>query len=283
MRPIHLVYLVLSAAAFVAANPISPARSPTSDTTHRLAVRQSSPADGDASPDVVLPPVEEVFALMAAPDTTAPSLASSVASSVVSPSPSTPSPLEKAQQSKPAPGTTHPSRLIFVAVVILAMLAVIIAVYVFSHHRHQMRMSKLDQLDGVSVIKKQGSDKDDEKHCSIVDISRNFPRSKFSVTSSDYPISARGTVTSYASTSDASTDDGNYDQHRDSVYAREQDRGMMDPAHFFALRSSSMSASPPRHSRIGSEPAFGIPRYDERSSRRSRSVTVSGGSMHWQY
>ncbi|KAF7325935.1 hypothetical protein MKEN_00444400 [Mycena kentingensis (nom. inval.)] len=309
MRPIQLVYIALAAAAVSAApipdSPAAPADTPSADF--------SSPAGSlDLDTDnydldslglddemVALPPVNEVFAIMAAATLTEPTATNSIhqglgiaSSPVVSPSQGIvpTSDQETAASHGPSP-LAH--RLIFVSVVLLSMVAVIIAVYAVSYHRHKLRMNK---LDGVASLKRESKAKEKGIHgrCSVMDISsRNFPRSKFSVTSSDYPVSVRiSYASSQASSSSSSSDNDSEARASDidtdsmdeyyreqDVYEREQERGrMMNAAYFFVLRSSSMAASPPRHSRIGSAPVFGIPRFDLRRDHSRRSQSVSGGN-----
>ncbi|KAJ7064854.1 hypothetical protein C8F01DRAFT_1354604 [Mycena amicta] len=283
MRPIQLVYIAL-AASFAASAPIP--------TSQALEDSPSSPVNPDSA--VALPPVDEVFAIMAA-NTATQSLATPTATNAMHPGlglvstppavdqPSASPTLSAGQEVVTSRGSSPLAhRLTFVLVVILSMVAVIIAVYAISYHRHKLRMNR---LDGLVAVKKQIKEKEKESlgRCSVVDISRNFPRSKFSVTSSDYPISTR---ISYASTSSSGSSESESTSDCDSqadaayyeqdIYEREQERGrMMNVAHLFALRSSSMAASPPRHSRFGSAPVFGVPRFDQ--SRRSRSVSGGNG------
>jgi len=236
-----------------------------------------------ATPDVVLPPIAEVFAIMAAasssqspssstsPSATAdvihlgPGLASSPTIERIEISPT----VSSSQHTDP-PHDNAPlaHKFIFVSVVILSMIAVVLAVYAFSYHRRR-RQEKRMQM-GVDC---QLPEEKEKGRCSVVDISRNFPRSKFSVTSSDYPISAR--TSSCESESDC-TSDADSASYRDSSYGR----GLMNPALFFSLRASSMASSH-RHSRNGSAPVFGIPRFDARREQSRRSRSVSGGREEW--
>jgi hypothetical protein len=154
-----------------------------------------------------------------------------------------------------------------VSVVILSMIALVLAVYAFSYHRHLKSMKMEEDYTLPEPEEKE------KGRCSVVHITRNFPRSKFSVTSSDYPITTRSS--SCESESDCSSDTDS-ESYRHSSYGR----GLMDPAHFFALRASSMASSH-RHSRNGSAPVFGVPRFDAWREQSRRSRSVSGRREEW--
>ncbi|KAF9467820.1 hypothetical protein BDZ94DRAFT_1247819 [Collybia nuda] len=104
----------------------------------------------------------------------------------------------------------------------------------------------------------------------IIDISPDFPRSKFSVTSSDYPCSPSSSNPSFVSAPSTMT--------RDPAIPPP----LMAPAEFFCLPSAP-DLQNPRHSRIRSEPVFGhvLPTPSQslatiRSGEHRRSKSVSG-------
>ncbi|KAJ7158362.1 hypothetical protein C8R43DRAFT_1234296 [Mycena crocata] len=314
MHPTYLLCIILGAAATLAA-PTSPRNNLTelqesessSLSSHAIPggiVDEVHPAPNPS--DIVLPPIEKVFAMMAmtststtstqpaSPSTTTLSTTHQSATAeilhlgpglVVSPTiarieiaPTTSSsantdPLHE------APTLTH--KFIFVSVVLLSMMAVILAVYAVSYQRTQMRMHAFNlAMEDAPVFAKGGGEKEMEKgRNSVVHITRNFPGSKFSVTSSDYPISARA-----SSACESESDDTSSDADDDEVDLESYERGgrgLMDPAHFFALRASSMASSR-RHSRGGSAPSFGIPRFDARREQSRRSRSVASVSEEWR-
>jgi hypothetical protein len=188
----------------------------------------------------------------------------------------TTSPSERTDPPHEAPTVAH--KLIFASVVILSMVTLILAIYAFSYHRHQLRMSKLKMLE--SSVFPEAKEKEKERgRFSVVNITRNFPRSKFSVTSSDYPRSAR---TSHVCESVTSSEGDSEDAESEHESYGGRERGLMDPAHFFALRASSMAINAyRRHSRGESAPVFGVPRYDARREQSRRSRSVSGPREEW--
>ncbi|KAJ7686660.1 hypothetical protein B0H17DRAFT_1136751 [Mycena rosella] len=233
--------------------------------------------------DIVLPPLAEVFAIMATASSHQPPGPSATptlsATNIIhlgpgpvllpttdrienSPTPSSPSSSSEAHRE--APTLAH--RFIFASVVVLSMITLILAIYAVSYHRHQLRLNRFNVAEERRVFPEEK----EKGRSSVVHITRDFPRSKFSVTSSDYPISARDRSSSSTESDSSSEEDS--DSDRES-YGSE--RGLMDPAHFFALRASSMAASR-RHSRGESAPVFGIPRFDARREQSRRSRSVSG-------
>ncbi|KAJ7211334.1 hypothetical protein GGX14DRAFT_565202 [Mycena pura] len=303
MRPIHLVYVTLAAASVFAA--------PTATKPGLVTVshRQDSPnlsshtanglLDSDvqpAAPSIVLPPVTEVFALMAASTASSnppsPSLAAmtihlgpGLASSPTEEHIAVPPTHTSSQNISPPYSPPLAHRSVFAAVVVLSLIAVMLAVYAGFYLRHQLHANKINggQLHALPA---EAENKENVKvpRCSVVDISRNFPRSKFSVTSSDYAISAR---VSSASDSESESESGSRsecesgtDSETDSC-EHGSERGLMNPAHFFALRPSSMAWSR-RHSRGESAPiVVRIPQFDVRRDQSRRSRSVSGGRYRW--
>jgi len=235
-----------------------------------------------ATPDVVLPPIAEVFAIMAAAYAQPPSSSTSPSATAdvihLGPGLASSPTIERIEISPTVSSSQHTDpphdnaplahKFIFVSVVILSMIAIVLAVYAFSYHRRH-RQEKRMQM-GVDC---QPPEEKEKGRCSVVDISRNFPRSKFSVTSSDYPISTRSSSCESESDCSSEADSASY---RDSSYGR----GLMNPALFFSLRASSMASSH-RHSRNGSAPVFGVPRFDARREQSRRSRSVLGGREEW--
>ncbi|KAJ7485369.1 hypothetical protein FB451DRAFT_1168643 [Mycena latifolia] len=277
MRHALSLCIILGAVSTLAA-PITTKRQDFTNLSSHTANDQIPPA---TNMDIVLPPVAKVFAIMATASSQQPPSSSTTTLSAtnaihlgpglaVSPTLErieiSPSPSSSPESSDPhheAPTLAH--RFIFASVVILSMVALILAIYAFSYHHHQLRVNRSNE--GESLVFPEEKEKG---RSSVVNITRDFPRSKFSVTSSDYPVSVRPSSTS-SSESDSSADE---DSESDAEsYGSE--RGLMDPAHFFALRASSM-ASPQRHSRGESAPVFGIPRFDVRREQSRRSRSVSG-------
>ncbi|KAJ6588858.1 hypothetical protein B0H19DRAFT_1101512 [Mycena capillaripes] len=233
------------------------------------------------STDIVLPPVAEVFAIMATATSSHPLSSSSTTLSAtanfihlgpgLASSPTTVERIEIAPTISSSENTNPPHdgsplarKFIFVSVVILSMIAFVLALYAFSYYRYQKR-TKMEESPALPEEKEKG-------RCSVVDITRHFPRSKFSVTSSDYPVSALSSSCESESDCSSDTDSASY---RDSY-----ERGLMNPAHFFALRASSM-ASAHRHSRNGSAPVLGVPRFDAWREQSRRSRSVSGQGEEW--
>ncbi|KAJ6488024.1 hypothetical protein C8R45DRAFT_995275 [Mycena sanguinolenta] len=243
--------------------------------------------DDATPPNIVLPPIDAVFAMMAAASSDpsaslASSPSASSASSTLPPSataeiihagPEDPLPtgvVSPSEQADPPALLTH--KFIFASVAILSMVAFVLAVYAFSYNsnrRHELRMKTVQ-------IPPQQFEQEEKGRCSVVDISRNFPRSKFSVTSSDYPISARVSSCDSETETDCSSSDADSASFRDSSYGR----GLVNSALFFALRSSSMVPSR-RHSRNGSVPVLGVPRYGMWRDQSRRSRSVSGSREEW--
>ncbi|KAJ7126141.1 hypothetical protein C8R44DRAFT_781121 [Mycena epipterygia] len=281
MRHTCFLYIIFAAVSTLAAPSTS-----RHDLIKRSTDLSSHTANGiidevhpatNAGSDVVLPPVAEVFAMMATassnpsplPSTTTlsattdtvhlgPGLASSPTIERIEILPTTSS-TEKADSPHEAPTVAH--KFIFVSVVLLSMISLILTIYAFSYHRHQMRINRFSLGESRTFCEEK-----EKGRSSVVHITRNFPRSKFSVTSSDYPLSDRS---SSSCESDSSSEE---DSESDN---ETYERGLMDPAHFFALRSSSMASSR-RHSRGGSAPVFGVPRFDGRREQSRRSRSVSG-------
>ncbi|KAJ6595760.1 hypothetical protein DFH09DRAFT_1135538 [Mycena vulgaris] len=278
MRPSLFLSVILGAVSTLAA-PITIKRQ---DSTNMSSHTANGFSDHEVRPatnaDVMLPPVAEVFAIMAtasshqppSPSTTTlsatnvihlgPGLAASPTIEHIEISPTTSS-SERTDPPREAPMLAH--KLIFASVVVLSMITLILAIYAFSYHRHQLRTNRFNMGES------RGFPEEKEKgRSSVVHITREFPRSKFSVTSSDYPLSARSS-SSYES--DSSSDEDSHSDMENYGSAR----GLMDPAHFFTMRASSMAA-PRRHSRGESAPVFGIPRFDVRREQSRRSRSVSG-------
>lgn len=163
----------------------------------------------------------------------------------------------------------------FFMIVVLTMITLVIGVYTFSSYRHKRRMAMLKMATTTTRASPVENDNEKGRGCSIVHITRDFPRSKFSVTSSDYPISTR--LSASTAESELSELPIVSDGDSDSSESEESDadneaanRGLMNPAHFFNLRAASMAARH-RHARGDSAPVFGISRREQ--SRRSRSVS----------
>ncbi|KAJ7728426.1 hypothetical protein DFH07DRAFT_969859 [Mycena maculata] len=286
MHPTHILCIILGAASTLAA-PLAKrdglerqARQDLSSHTETGIIDEALP--GPANADIVLPPVAEVLAIMAtvtsiqlsSPSTTTLSATDVIhlGPGLVAPTPT----IDHIEQISPTmssasgradyepPTVAH--KFLFVSIVVLSMMALILTIYAFSYHRHQLRMNALKRATPHMFP----AEKEKEKgRSSVVDITRNFPGSKFSVTSSDYPVSTRfSESTNESQSSFASVDLSEGDSDG-------SERGLMNPGHFFALRAASMASSHCRHSRGGSAPVFGIPRYDVRreQSRRSRSVS----------
>ncbi|KAJ7033731.1 hypothetical protein C8F04DRAFT_1103999 [Mycena alexandri] len=260
-----------------------------------------------------LPPLAVVFAIMAEhPDSDSNSLSSPATASAhtiemgpglwLAPSPTPADRTEPTVSSSPdshdvPPALTH--KFLFVSIVILSMIALVLALYACSYHRHKRVLNSRVPLDekalkdrkSLSEKKEQEREKKRSRSTSVVNITRNFPRSKFSVTSSDYALSvARANRASGCSSDSSSSSDSASSTSSEEASGSDCDtdeslesyeRSAMDSAHFFALRASSTSSNN-RHSRIGSEPVFGIPRYNaRRAGRRTRSVSGPRESEEW--
>ncbi|KAJ7634800.1 hypothetical protein FB45DRAFT_909887 [Roridomyces roridus] len=275
MQP-TLICTILFAASVLAA-PIAQRQVDQTDSlladlsSHAGAIDPPPPAP--ANMDIVLPPVTEVLALMAqpakSPATSTAAMTSATAHTIrLGPGIVLPTATVDHIDIRPSASATdtnnvHPSEHIFSMIVVLAILAVIITIYTFSYCRHQKRMKKMATAGAVA------SENETEKgRCSVVDITRDFPRSKFSVTSSDYPVSTRFSASTVES--ECSSDSSESESDDDA-----SNRGLINPAHFFALRAASMAARR-RHSRGESAPVFGIPRYNSRREQSRRSQSVSG-------
>ncbi|KAJ6473529.1 hypothetical protein C8R47DRAFT_1221336 [Mycena vitilis] len=288
MVHIYLLHGLLAAASVLAA-PV-----PERDGRRQDSLRMSSPTGGgiaDEAPhatptDIVLPPVAEVFSILAA--ATQPLSSSTLSATTTVPSihlgpglafsPTTVEHIEIAPTISPSGNTNPPHdgvpvahKFIFVSVVILSMVSFVLAVYSVSYYRSHQPV-KMKECPALPEEKEKG-------RCSVVDITRHFPRSKFSVTSSDYPVSTRSSSCESESESESelaseSTSDTDSASPRDSY-----GRGLMN-AHFFALRASSMASSH-HHSRNGSAPVFGVPRFDVRREQSRRSRSVSGRREGW--
>ncbi|KAJ7666258.1 hypothetical protein DFH06DRAFT_270828 [Mycena polygramma] len=289
MVHIYLLYGLLAAASALAA-PITGRDGPRQDST-----RLSSPTGSgivDEAPratptDIVLPPVAEVFSIMAAATQSPTTLSATPTADVMhlgpglASSPTTVEHIEIAPTISPSGNTNPPHddvpvahKFIFVSVVILSMVSFVLAMYSVSYYRsHQL--VKMEECPALPEEKEKG-------RCSVVDITRHFPRSKFSVTSSDYPVSTRSSSCESESESESESELA-FDGTSDTDSANNRDsygRGLMNPAHFFALRASSMATSH-RHSRNGSAPVFGVLRFDVRREQSRRSRSVSGRREGW--
>jgi hypothetical protein len=170
--------------------------------------------------------------------------------------------------------TPFARKFIFVAVVILSMIATVFAVSALSYHCNRRYEQRMKTPPGPAPP--QATEKEKARQCSVVDISRNFPRSKFSVTSSDYPASARA----FDSESESDSDSDDCSSDADSASYRnsscERARGPMNPALFFASLASSR-----RHSRNGSAPVLGVSQADVWGEQSRRSRSVSGPRVEW--
>ncbi|KAJ7266963.1 hypothetical protein B0H12DRAFT_1098970 [Mycena haematopus] len=284
MVHIYSLYIILAAASALAAPIAQRDSQDLSSHTGNEIIDNTTPAN------LVLPPVDAVFAMMAAGSASSPSASSTFPSATTDVLHLGPGPVETSPTGIVSPSEHHglPSdgnllthRFIFASVAILSMVAVVLAVYACSYHSSRRYEQRMNMVQSPAPI----DEKEDLKgRCSIVDISRNFPRSKFSVTSSDYPISARAPSCDSESESESETDSSsNADStdYRNSTNSNgSYGRGLMNPALFFALRSSSMAASR-RHSRNGSAPVFGVPRFDAGREQSRRSRSVSNSRQEW--
>ncbi|KAF8135998.1 hypothetical protein K438DRAFT_1997042 [Mycena galopus ATCC 62051] len=284
MVRIYLLYTILAAASALGA-PIAQ-RDNQDLSSHTGSSNEIIDNTQPLMPPVVLPPLAVVFAMMDADPSD--QSASSASASATSPSASAdvvhmdPGPVEvlptgivspSEQTDSPYDGNFLAHKFIFALVVTLSMFAVVFAMYSFSYHcnRHRERSMTTGEGQAPPEEKEKG-------RCSVVDISRNFPRSKFSVTSSDYPVSARASSCDSESECSSDADSAIYG---DISYPG---RGLMNPALFFGLRRSSATSSrrsSRRHSRNGSLPAFGISRLDARREHSRRSRSVSGSREEW--
>ncbi|KAJ7512677.1 hypothetical protein B0H11DRAFT_1946856 [Mycena galericulata] len=287
MHPIYLLYIILPAVSTFA-TPIAQrdGLKRINLSSHTGTIVQARPEHPRANADIALPPVAEVFAIMDSASSIQPPSSStttlSATTDVIHLGPglvdATPtiyhvgiSPTTSSFENTDAPHDAHPllHKFLFLSVVVLSMIALILAIYAFSYHRHQLRTKKVKMAVACGIP----AEKEKEMgRSSVVHITPNFPRSKFSVTSSDYPVSTRFS----ASTSDSESSAEGTDSDSDTEGS---DRGLMNPAHFFALRASSMASR--RHSRGGSSPVFGIPRYDGRREYSRRSRSMSGPTEGW--
>ncbi|KAJ7717231.1 hypothetical protein B0H16DRAFT_1611877 [Mycena metata] len=300
-------YLLLLAATTALAAPI-----PQRDA-HRIAARETdldlsshtrnavTDHAADAPVNFALPPLDVVFAIMKTehPDSDSASSSSTTASATagahtiemgpglwLAPSPTPPDRTEPTVSASPDSHDAPPvleHKGLFVSIVILSMIALVLALYACSYHRHKRPLTSRVPLDekalkdrkALGEKKEQENEKKRSRSTSVVNITRNFPRSKFSVSTRASSFSDSSSSSESVST-EASGSDCDSDESLESY-----ERGAMDSAHFFALRASSTSSNN-RHSRIGSEPAFGIPRYNaRRAGRRSRSVSGPRESEEW--
>ncbi|KAJ7185574.1 hypothetical protein C8R46DRAFT_1288535 [Mycena filopes] len=316
---VHILHLLLAATAVLAA-PI-PRRDAQRSTNLDLSSHTGSENetgildDAPAAPVYNLPPPDVVFKIMA--EHQAESSSSSTTSTpsatptthpihlgpgiwlAPSPSPTSADRTEPTVSSSPDSHEAPPAlvhKFLFVSIVILSMIALVLTLYACSYHRHRRSLNSRVPLDEKALKDKKalGEKREHEKEkkksrtTSVVNITRNFPRSKFSVTSSDYALSlARANRLSSASSSSSESDSASSTSSSGSDCDTDEslesyERSAMDSARFFALRASSTSSVGHRHSRIGSEPAFGIPRFDSRrAGRRSRSVSGPRESEEW--
>ncbi|KAJ7269959.1 hypothetical protein C8J57DRAFT_1324129 [Mycena rebaudengoi] len=292
MRQSYILITILAAASTLAAPTSRDGQIIRQDSTvnglisEGAAIEPTQESTGD--PQFILPPPAQIFALMAAASDSQPSptivvsatdstirLGPGLAALPTSPIVDSITTITPSSQDAdaPRPSTLLQQKAIFAAVVILSMVAMALVVYAISYFRHQhlrrsLNAAKEEDTCGlVGAAEKQG-------HNSVVHITSQFPRSKFSVTSSDYPCSVRISAAEESIQSSSSDSDTYSDRE---FRATEEGFGLMEPGHFFAMRASSMSTW--SHSRGGSAPVFGVPRFDARreSSRRSRSVSGSVG------
>ncbi|KAK7044660.1 hypothetical protein R3P38DRAFT_2880030 [Favolaschia claudopus] len=284
----YLVYILLLAASTLAAPATQrDKREDLSSYTGNNTLDTAPPTTPPS--DISLPPVAQVFALMAAasqsPPTSSmpaspmpvvhlgPGLESSptTESTDIPPEPSLPAHTDPLHANK----TPLSHKFIFVTVFVLSVIGIILAVYVFSYHRQcrQEQRLKIAQSQTSTLEEKE---KDLEGRCcsvSVVDISHNFPRSKFSVTSSDYPISTSSSTSCDSESSSDSFSDESMGRWRDSLNFY-PGRRLLNSPFFSALRPSSVTSAR-RHSRNGSAPALGGSRFGVRKENR-KSHSISG-------
>ncbi|KAJ7719768.1 hypothetical protein B0H14DRAFT_3009587 [Mycena olivaceomarginata] len=248
----YLLYTLLAAASALAA-PIA-----QRDGQDLSSLDEPHPASATPT-DIVLPPVSEVFAIMATASSSSPS--SSTTADIIHMGPglvASPT-VESTEISHNAPVSNpfeHPE---------------------LPHGDTPFARKFIFRMKtppGPTPL--QATEKEKARQCSVVDISRNFPRSKFSVTSSDYPASARA----FDSESESDSDSDDCSSDADSASYRnsscERARAPMNPALFFASLASSR-----RHSRNGSAPVLGVSQADAWREQSRRSRSVSGPRVEW--
>ncbi|KAJ7892746.1 hypothetical protein B0H14DRAFT_2685464 [Mycena olivaceomarginata] len=263
----YLLYTLLAAASALAA-PIA-----QRDGQDLSSLDEPHPASATPT-DIVLPPVSEVFAIMATASSSSPS--SSTTADIIHMGPglvASPT-VESTEISHNAPVSNpfeHPElphgdtpfarKFIFVAVVILSMIATVIAASALSYHCNRRYEQRMKTPPGPTPL--QATEKEKARH-------------KFSVTSSDYPASARA----FDSESESDSDSDDCSSDADSASYRnsscERARGPMNPALFFASLASSR-----RHSRNGSAPVLGVSQADAWREQSRRSRSVSGPRVEW--
>ncbi|CAK5261873.1 unnamed protein product, partial [Mycena citricolor] len=309
MHPTRVLAILLGLGASVTLG-VPTARS--RQDRHRLLARTSFVSDlpddasslagvSDVNQDaIVLPPIAEVFSLIAASASGSPTSVMEASSAQLAPTQSSTQPVTS-PSALPSPssheitgdGTHGHHKLVFVGALVLTLVTFIMSIFGFSYSRHRASLSKLSEYQEETRPKSLAVSELTEKarDSIIVHItrnSRNYPRSKFSISSSDYPLSLhRSSSASSSSYSDSNSkmESDNMDSDCDMRERPASDvvvdhRGLMDPAHLFALRASSMAAQ--RHSRAGSEPTFGVPRFDHgRRDHSRRSRSVSGIREDW--